>query len=126
MTEEYWIMILKDEDRLLDNSDRKYRYHCKSLESMSEELAFQERYVVAEESFTMLHGIQNFMDSIQNEKLVLGLHCLTDRQRKAIELHFWEGYQYKEIAEIFSCDPSAVSRLMARALKKLRKHMTDR
>lgn len=126
MTEEYWVMILKDEDRLMDNADRKYRYHCKSLESMSEELAFQERYIGTEEAFTMLCGIQDFIDLIQNEKLAFGLRYLTERQRRAIELHFWEGYQYKEIAEIFSCDPSAVSRLMARALKKLRKHMTDR
>ena len=45
MTEEYWITILREEDRLIDNSDRKYRYHCKSLESMSEELTFQERCI---------------------------------------------------------------------------------
>lgn len=50
MNEEYWIMILKDEDRLLNNSDRKYHYHSKSLESMSEELTFQERYIGMEES----------------------------------------------------------------------------
>ena len=43
MTEEYWVAVLKEEDRLLSNSDRKYRYHCNSLESMSEELTFQER-----------------------------------------------------------------------------------
>ena len=54
MTEEYWITILKEEDRLIDNSDRKYRYHCKSLESMSEELTFQERYIDTEEDFTLL------------------------------------------------------------------------
>ena len=101
MTEEYWVMILKDEDRLMDNADRKYRYHCKSLESMSEELAFQERYIGTEEAFTMLCGIQDFIDLIQNEKLAFGLRYLTERQRRAIELHFWEGYQYKEIAEIF-------------------------
>lgn len=26
MTEEYWVAVLKEEDRLLSNSDRKYRY----------------------------------------------------------------------------------------------------
>ena len=49
VSKEYWIAILKEEDRLIDNSDRKYRYHCKSLESMSEELTFQERYIDTKE-----------------------------------------------------------------------------
>lgn len=41
MTEEYWVAVLEQEDRLISNSDRKFRYHCYSLESMSEELAFR-------------------------------------------------------------------------------------
>ena len=76
MTEEYWIEILKEEDRLIDNSDRKYRYHCKSLESMSEELTFQERYIDTEEDFTILCGIRDFTDLVQNEELAAGLRAL--------------------------------------------------
>ena len=49
MTEEYWVAVLEQEDRLISNSDRKFRYHCYSLESMSEELAFQERTVYIQE-----------------------------------------------------------------------------
>ena len=56
VAEEYWITILKEEDRLIDNSDRKYRYHCKSLESMSEELTFQERYIDTEEDLITSPG----------------------------------------------------------------------
>lgn len=120
MTEKYWIGILKEEDRLIANSDRKYRYHCKSLESMSEELTFQERYIDTEQDFTILCEIQDFIDLIQNEELAAGLRRLTDRQRQAIRLRFWEGYQCQEIAAMFGCSPAAVTNLMRRAFKQLR------
>ena len=120
MTKEYWITILKEEDRLIDNSDRKYRYHCKSLESMSEELTFQERCIDTKEDFTLLCGIKDFTDLVQNEELAAGLRRLTDRQRQAIRLHFWEGYQCQEIAVLFGCSPAAVTNLMRRAFKQLR------
>ncbi len=123
MTEEYWIAILKEEDRLIDNSDRKYRYHCKSLESMSEELAFQERYISREEDFTILCDDQDFTCLVQNEELAAGLRRLTDRQRQAIRLRFWEGYQCREIAAMFGCSPAAVTNLMQRAFKQLRTYL---
>lgn len=123
MTEEYWIAILKEEDRLIDNSDRKYRYHCKSLESMSEELAFQKRYISTEEDFTILCDVQDFTCLVQNEELAAGLRRLTDRQRQAIRLRFWEGYQCQEIAAMFGCSPAAVTNLMQRAYKQLRTYL---
>lgn len=123
MTEDYWIAILKEEDRLIDNSDRKYRYHCKSLESMSEEPAFQERYISTEEDFTILCDVQDFTCLVQNEELAAGLRRLTDRQRQAIWLRFWEGYQCQEIAAMFGCSPAAVTNFMQRAFKQLRTYL---
>lgn len=87
MIEEYWTAILKDEDRKIRNSDRKHRYHFKSLESMSEELAFQEQYLYIPDDFTVQCGMQGFIDTVQNERLADGLRHLTDRQRQAIELY---------------------------------------
>lgn len=108
MTEEYWVAVLEQEDRLISNSDRKFRYHCYSLESMSEELAFQERTVYIQEDIVFRSLEQDFLDSVENEYLAAALARLTDRQRRVIELHFWQGYQYKEIAVILGRDPSAV------------------
>ena len=51
---------------------------------------------------------------------------LTDRQRRVIELHFWQGYQYKEIAVIMCCSPVAVTQTMQRAFKQIRLHLQDR
>lgn len=119
MTEEYWVSVLKDEDRIISNSDRKYRYHCNSLESMSEELIFQERRLYIQDDLILQCEIQDFTDTIQNERLADGIRLLTDRQRQVIELHFWKGYQYKEIAFILGCSPVAVTQLMQRAIKRL-------
>lgn len=126
MTEEYWVAVLKEEDRLISNSDRKFRYHCYSLESMTEELAFQERTVYIQEDIAFCSLEQGFIESVQNEHLAVALSRLTDRQRRVIELHFWQGYQYKEIAVILGCDPSAVTRLLQRAFKQIRKYFLSR
>ena len=66
MTEEYWVAVLKEEDRLLSNSDRKYRYHCNSLESMSEELTFQESCFYIQEDFTVQCEIRDFKSRLKN------------------------------------------------------------
>lgn len=92
MTEEYWVAVLEQEDRLISNSDRKFRYHCYSLESMSEELVFQERTVYIQEDVIFRSLEYDFLDSVHNEHLSAALARLTDRQRRVIELHFWQGY----------------------------------
>ena len=126
MTEKYWEAVLKEEDRLISNSDRKFRYHCYSLESMSEELAFQERTVYIHEDIVFCSLERDFLDSVQNEHLAAALGRLTDRQRQVIELHFWQGYQYKEIAIILGRDPSAVSHMMNNVLKRIRIYMIEK
>ena len=126
MTEEYWVAVLEQEDRLISNSDRKFRYHCYSLESMSEELAFQERTVYIQEDIVFRSLEQDFLDSVENEYLAAALARLTDRQRRVIALHFWQGYQYKEIAVILGRDPSAVSHMINNVLRKLRIYMIDK
>lgn len=126
MTEEYWVAVLEQEDRLISNSDRKFRYHCYSLESMSEELAFQERTVYMQEDIVFRCLEQDFLDSVENENLAAALARLTDRQRRVIELHFWQGYQYNEIAVILGCAPSSVAHLLQRAFKQIRIYFLSR
>ena len=123
MNEEDWVAIIEDEDRLIANSDRRFRYHCYSLENMSEELTYQERSLYVQEDFTSELLIQDFIDTVRNEKLAFGLRRLTDRQRRAIELAFWEGYQYKEIATVFQCSPAAVTLLLQRAFHRFLEYL---
>lgn len=46
---------------------------------------------------------------------------LTDRQRAAVELRYIEGLTQREIARRWGVSPSAVSRLLARAIARLRR-----
>lgn len=125
MKEEYRVAIIKEEDRKIANSDRRFRYHCYSLESMSEELTYQERALHIQRDFTTDLFVEDFIDTVQNKKLADGLRHLTDRQRRAIELAFWEGYQYKEIAVMFQCSPAAVTLLLQRAFHRLLDYMSE-
>lgn len=49
--EENWVAIIENEDRIIANSDRRFRYHCYSLENMSEEFTYQERSLYVQEDF---------------------------------------------------------------------------
>ena len=70
-------------------------------------------------------GILGHYHKWLREKLAYGLRRLTDRQRHAIELAFWEGYQYKEIAVILDCSPAAVTLLLQRAFHRLRSFLAE-
>ena len=65
--------------------------------------------------------ITDFVDTVQNERLAAALRQLTDRQRRMIELAYWEGYPLKDIAVIMNCKPNTVSQLISRA----KRHHTD-
>ena len=125
MNKKYWLAIIEEKDRIISNSDRRFRYHCYSLESMSEELTYQERSLFIQNDFTTDLFVEDFIDTVQNKKLADGLRHLTDRQRRAIELAFWEGYQYKEIAVMFQCSPAAVTLLLQRAFHRLLDYMSE-
>ena len=119
MTEEEWENILQKENRMIHNSNRRFRYHCYSLESMSEELIFQESIAAFRDGFFCDLFINDYIETIQNESLAHSLRQLTDRQRYVIELAFWQGYRYNEIAAILGCSPAAITRLLQRAFRRL-------
>ena len=92
---------------------------------MSEELTYKERSIYIQDDFTEQLIVEDFIDTVRNEKLAYGLRRLTDRQRFAIELAFWEGYQYKEIAFLLHCSPAAVTLLLQRAFHRLRSFLAE-
>lgn len=125
MDYEYWTKTINEEDRKINNANRRFRYHCYSLESMSEELIYQERSLFPHNDFTTELFNEDFIDTVQNEKLAKALRRLTDRQKQAIKLAFWEGYQYKEIVAVFQCSPAAVTLLLQRAFHRLREYLNE-
>lgn len=125
MNYEYWTKTINEEDRKINNANHRFRYHCYSLESMSEELIYQEHSLFPHNDFTTELFNEDFIDTVQNEKLAKALRRLTDRQKQAIKLAFWEGYQYKEIAAVFQCSPAAVTLLLQRAFHRLREYLNE-
>ena len=84
MAEKDWAASLKNEDRIIANSDRRFRYHCYSLESMSEELTYKERSIYIQDDFTEQLMVEDFIDTVRNEKLAYGL-----RQTGSVSLSSW-------------------------------------
>ena len=111
-----WEKILADEERIIRNADRRFRRHSYSLESMSEELVHMECRLI-ERSDPL--EVVLIVDTVQNERLAAALRQLTDRQRRMIELAYWEGYPLKDIAVIMNCKPNTVSQLISRAKRHL-------
>lgn len=119
-----WKEILADEDRIIRNADRCFRRHSYSLESMSEELVHMECRLLYRCDPLDSVCITDFVDVIENERLADALRKLTDRQRRMIELAFWEGYKLKEIAVIMGCKPNTVSQIIASAKRNIYLAMT--
>lgn len=114
-----WEKILADEERIIRNADRRFRRHSYSLESMSEELVHMECRLIERSDPLEVVLITDFVDTVQNERLATALRQLTDRQRRMIELAYWEGYPLKDIAAIMKCKPNTVSQLISRAKRHL-------
>lgn len=61
----------------------------------------------------------------RKKRLQRALQNLTHRQREAIYLKFYEGYNYVEIAEIMTLEKSAVYSLIYKAMTQLREELKD-
>ena len=120
-----WDELLKKEDKLIANSDRKHRYHFKSLDSMSEELLYQGSILKHQENEPETVETEDFIETVQHEKLAYALRQLTPKQRKAVELAYWRGYKHWEIATAMGCKRNTVTELLARALERISRYMAN-
>jgi RNA polymerase sigma factor for flagellar operon FliA len=57
------------------------------------------------------------------EKLVESLALLTEKERRVIELYYYEDLTLKEISKVLDVSESRVSQLHTKALIKMRKKM---
>lgn len=120
-----WDELLKKEDKLIANSDRKHRYHFKSLNNMSEELLYHESVLKYQEHEPEAIESEDFIEAVKSGKLVNALRQLTPKQRKAVELAYWKGYKHREIAAAMSCKRNTVTELLARALERISRYMAN-
>lgn len=63
MDYEYWTKTINEEDRKINNANHRFRYHCYSLESMSEELIYQEHSLFPHNDFTTELFNEDFIDT---------------------------------------------------------------
>ena len=68
----------------------------------------------------------NFVIRISDEKLSTALKELTETQRTAILLHFFQGMNGREISELYHVSRSAINSRRDRGLKKLQKLLNER
>lgn len=120
-----WNEFIKKEDKLIENSDRKHRYHFKSLDNMSEELLYQESILKHQEHEPETTESEDFIETVRDEKLASVLRLLTPKQRKALELAYWKGFKGCEIAKMLGCTPANVSLLLDKALKKIQENLAE-
>jgi RNA polymerase sigma factor (sigma-70 family) len=116
-----WQEYLKNENKILDNADRKYRFHNISLEAMSEEMVCRESKV--KYSGILFDDEADFINSIKNIRLQNAVKRLTEKQRTVIKLYFWNGYSQPDIALILKIEQASVSKRFTNALKALKNSM---
>ena len=70
--------------------------------------------------------VLNFTIRVSNEELGIALQELTEKQRTAILLHFFQGMNDREISELYHVSRSAINSRRDRRLKKLQKLLNER
>ena len=78
------------------------------------------------DSFEVTYSHEEFLitqqrDAEQSVRLLAALNQLSNRQREAIYLKFFDGFSYERIAEVMSLNVQSVRNLVFNALKAVRK-----
>ena len=67
--------------------------------------------------------VENIKEKELKEKLIESLELLTEKERRVIELYYYEDLTLKEISFVLEVSESRVSQLHTKALLKMRKKM---
>lgn len=118
-----------EESRAEDANDAKQHYHCYSLDaSPGIEHHFPEQ-VISPEDILMekeAEREQEAAHALMMERLREALATLTPRQASCLHARFWEGKQFKEIAEAEGFTTSAAIVTVRNAIIKLQKYYIRR
>ena len=72
---------------------------------------------------------EDFVERIANaseaETLRRALHLLTDTQRRRVQMYFFDGFTYRQVAEFEGVHFTAVAKSIDRALKQVKKSFTN-
>lgn len=114
-----------EESRAENANDAKQHYHCYSLDaSPGIEHHFPEQ-VISPEAILMEKETEREQEAaytLMMERLREALATLTPRQASCLHARFWEGKQFKEIAEAEGFTTSAAIVTVRNAIIKLQKY----
>ena len=120
---------IAEESRAENANDAKQHYHCYSLDaSPGIENHFPEQ-VISPEDILMekeTEREQEAAHALMMERLREALATLTPRQASCLHARFWEGKQFKEIAEAEGFTTSAAIVTVRNAIIKLQKYYIKR
>lgn len=66
---------------------------------------------------------EELLEREQTRALAQAIERLADRERRVIELYYYEGLTFKEIGQVMEISESRVYQIHTRALSRLRKHL---
>ena len=87
----------------------------------------KDKYSISEtlEQTTFINPERSILKEELSEKLKYALGKLTDKERKVVELYYYEELTLKEIANIMEVTESRVSQLHTKAICKLKSHLGE-
>ena len=90
-------------------------------QALDQSSARLEAWLVKEQSSPSQRAARNE----QVLQLVEALETLSEPQREAVQLHYWQGWSLSEIGEHLDRSTAAVAGLLQRGLKKLRRQLQE-
>ena len=113
---------LKSRYRQLARRSKLEVLFCEIAETKQVERGTNDTYFYDCVSFKVLH----FTIYVSDETLGTALHRLSEKQRSAILLRYFQGMNDREISELYHVSRSAIFSRISRGLKKLKTLLSDR
>ena len=125
LDKQYWDEVINELDKKDNNSARRHRRYNKSLEAMGEKTVMKEgSKQYTDNEFIAFDAIMNFIDTIENEKLLKALKALKSDELQIIIYRFVHKMHISEIAKVLNKGVSTVSERLGRIICKIIKEMS--
>lgn len=113
---------LKSRNRQFARRSKREVLFCEIAETKQVECGTNDTYFYDCISFKVLH----FTIYVSDETLGTALHRLSEKQRSAILLRYFQGMNDRKISELYHVSRSAISSRRSRGLKKLKTLLSER
>lgn len=115
-------MHSKSRNRQFARRSKREILFCELSDMKNIERGTEDNYSCDYTSFEVL----NYSIQVSNEKLVVALHKLSNKERDVILLRYFQGMSDQEIAELYHVSCSAIYRRRSNGLKKLKTLLKER